>query len=759
MECSLNSDILNKKRKSYSVNVKENIKMKQETLKKDILIEAQKQQNKKIRNNKYHDWFLTHSRKEVSNQQRQGKFETKIIKEPSNVQIVIEDYATWFQNHCVKKAENNIMNADNTNENKLVELNEKISKEKFYDIYTPICKKYYPLILNPVEQKDKNSNFFCLTCENYFCLEEKNNHSEHSFIKLEELNSAEDIIDKKINLIKKEFSSLINEKSDEKTIQKIKKYENEIIKFNQFIFNSYQKEKNNFYTYFNYYYLFFLKTDLKSKDDNIFKKFFSKQGFKILVNDLKLYYEKSKIRWLLKNLIAYKKNDIKEKIIKQRKNDYNFENIYILLIKEGFEENIIILMKEIITEVKDRDIWKQKIFDFIIKSIDIFKTNKNKFIKVLNDILSQVKINFKEMVKKELGNTEEVRKFENQKDNSHYEVNNDQNNDYIYKEKEEKENNIVTKKSKINYISNKSLTNANEKNKDEIKKEYDLYNGFKVKSYNNNYRSIDLDISNVFRVNNNNNNYTKETETNIYKNNKYNINEIKNVYIPDDSYKTNILQNLKNIEEKKEEIVFVNVNTSNIIEANNDNDKIKITSKTKILENNNINENIIINYNKNENKKYLEEQKELIEEKEINGNDILKKEINKISDNSPKVYTNEKKSNIIKINTNNNQSFYSKEENAIKNSNIEINKEINSNQNKQESIKPINKDTNFNYEIKNKNENNDYILFENKKKEINQKDINIKSKDEKLLSIEEKKDNKLENNINSIFNQIQTQKL
>ena len=389
-------------------------------------------------------------------------------------------------------------------------------------------------------------------------------------------------------MIKKEFSSLINEKSDEKTIQKIKKYENEIIKFNQFIYNSYQKEKYNFYIYFNYYYLFFLKTDLKSKDDNIFKKFFSKQGFKILVNDLKLYYEKSKIRWLLKNLIAYKKNDIKKKIIKQRKKDYNFENIYILLIKEGFEENIIILMKEIITEVKDRDIWKQKIFDFIIESIDIFKTNKNKFIKVLNDILSQVKINFKEMVKKELGNTEEVRKFENQKDNSHYEVNNDQNNDYIYKEKEEKENNIVTKKSKINYISNKRLTNANEKNKDEIKKEYDLYNGFKVKSYNSDYRDINLDISNVFRVNNNNNNYTKETETNIYKNNKYNINEIKNVYIPDDSYKTNILQNLKNIEEKKEEIVFVNVNTSNIIEANNDNDKIKITSKTKILENNNI---------------------------------------------------------------------------------------------------------------------------------------------------------------------------
>ena len=68
-------------------------------------------------------------------------------------------------------------------------------------------------------------------------------------------------------------------------------------------------------------------------------------------------------------------------------------------------------MKEIIKEVKDRDRWKEKIFDFIIKTIDIFKTNKNKFIKILNEILSQVKLNFKEMVKKELGNTEEVRKF------------------------------------------------------------------------------------------------------------------------------------------------------------------------------------------------------------------------------------------------------------------------------------------------------------------------------------------------------------
>ena len=79
MECSLNLDILNKKRKSYSVNVKENIKMKQETLKKDILIEAQKQQNKKIRNNKYHDWFLTHSRKEVISKDKEN-LKQKLLK-------------------------------------------------------------------------------------------------------------------------------------------------------------------------------------------------------------------------------------------------------------------------------------------------------------------------------------------------------------------------------------------------------------------------------------------------------------------------------------------------------------------------------------------------------------------------------------------------------------------------------------------------------------------------------------------------------
>ena len=90
-------------------------------------------------------------------------------------------------------------------------------------------------------------------------------------------------------------------------------------------------------------------------------------GFKALVDDLKEYYEKAKIRWLLKNIIAYKKKEMHEKIIKKRKEHYNFENIYILLQDEGYEENIVNIMKEIIKEVKDREDWKEKILNFIIE--------------------------------------------------------------------------------------------------------------------------------------------------------------------------------------------------------------------------------------------------------------------------------------------------------------------------------------------------------------------------------------------------------
>ena len=137
-----------------------------------------------------------------------------------------------------------------------------------------------------------------------------------------------------------------------------------------------------------------------------------------------MYYENTKIRWLLKNLINYKKNELHKKVIQTRKQDYNFENVYMLLQKEGFREKIIDTMKEIIRETKDRDDWKNKIFEFIIKAVDVYKNNNEKFIKVLNDILNQVQLDFKNKVKTEVGNTDDVKKFEKQKDTSHYIDNN-----------------------------------------------------------------------------------------------------------------------------------------------------------------------------------------------------------------------------------------------------------------------------------------------------------------------------------------------
>ena len=53
---------------------------------------------------------------------------------------------------------------------------------------------------------------------------------------------------------------------------------------------------------------------------------------------------------------------------------------------------------------------------------------------------------------------------------------------------------------------------------------------------------------------------------------------------------------MKNIDDKNEKIIFVNIDSSNIIEANNN--RVEISSKTEIMENNNIEENIRINNNK-----------------------------------------------------------------------------------------------------------------------------------------------------------------
>ena len=68
-------------------------------------------------------------------------------------------------------------------------------------------------------------------------------------------------------------------------------------------------------------------------------------------------------------------------------------------------------MGEIITEAKNRDDLKRKIFNIIVSAIDVFRNSPEKFLKELNIILKQVKINFKEMVKQNVGITEDVQKL------------------------------------------------------------------------------------------------------------------------------------------------------------------------------------------------------------------------------------------------------------------------------------------------------------------------------------------------------------
>ena len=49
------------------------------------------------------------------------------------------------------------------------------------------------------------------------------------------------------------------------------------------------------------------------------------------------------------------------------------------------------------------------------------------------------------------------------------------------------------------------------------------------------------------------------------------------------------------------------MDSSNTIEANNDNNNKEISSHTEIFENNDVEETIIINHNKNDNKEYIED--------------------------------------------------------------------------------------------------------------------------------------------------------
>ena len=336
---------------------------------------------------KYETWFLVHSgmkKKEdlcisdLNNNLEEFASKDEIWNMPYETKADIHDYAAWFHRHSVKRER----------------ISEKEESDGFKS-YTPICKKYYPLIINPVDKNVKknydicseNFFFYCFTCDENFSPESKTNHKEHSIINLDEIKIGEEKLIEEENSIRGKISSLFNknleENPDEESNEIIKKSIEEIIKFNYYVINSYRRDKNNFYKYFNYYYLFRLKEDLKNDEDNLVKKFFGFHGFKIIVNDLKIFYEKAKLRWLLRNLISYRKNELRQILIKKRKKDYKFENLDTLLLKEGFEENIISKMKEIIKEAKNEE-FKNRIFNFIVESVEAFKNNQDKYLKELN---------------------------------------------------------------------------------------------------------------------------------------------------------------------------------------------------------------------------------------------------------------------------------------------------------------------------------------------------------------------------------------
>ena len=127
-------------------------------------------------------------------------------------------------------------------------------------------------------------------------------------------------------------------------------------------------------------------------------------------------------------------------------------------------------MKEIIKEVKNIN-FKTRIFNFTVEAVDAFKSNQDKYLKELNLILEQVKVNFKELVKEKVGETEDVKNFMKKENCSYYVENNNRNNKYINNREEIHENNIINENEINNIIYlNEDETKKNEKKNKKKKK-------------------------------------------------------------------------------------------------------------------------------------------------------------------------------------------------------------------------------------------------------------------------------------------------
>ena len=106
-------------------------------------------------------------------------------------------------------------------------------KQKFCNVnkaYTPICQKFYPLIIKQnVYESSKKFSYFCLTCNIHLLDKGKSEHKEHSIINLkdieimdEDMISMEKMIQYKMDNL---FNSLSQEKADNPEVKLQKKNE------------------------------------------------------------------------------------------------------------------------------------------------------------------------------------------------------------------------------------------------------------------------------------------------------------------------------------------------------------------------------------------------------------------------------------------------------------------------------------------------------------------------------------------------------
>ena len=623
----------------------------------------------------------------------------------------------------------------------------KIIKQKlgnFNKVYTPICQKLYPLIIKKnIYERAKKFSYFCLTCNIHLLDKSKNEHKEHSIISLKEIEIMdEDIISmEKMMEIKMDnlFKSLSQEKADNPEVKlqienRILKLKNEFENFFHSVIEQYKYNKYNFYNFFNFYYLYKLKDDIKNVKNDLLRKFFSVHSFKKLCHTISYFVESKKKIWLLRNLIKYKKYQINKAKLKLRAKAYKFETLGVLLKDEGFDDSKINKMNEIIKEVEKhkREDLKKKIFIFMINSIDVFKKNPQKFLKELDIILVQVKINFKQMVKDVVGDTEDVKKFSEQENSSFYYKNNDKNNKIVNNYKESIQNNVYNNEHK-NYIIKNGKKSENKNNKKS--KEQELYNDFKVKEYEPRNQSFNLDLSNTFIANNNNNNYYETNKNYTSKNNIYSkrleenqIIDSENDNEDDESEKPkriDLLRRLANVNKNHEIKNTVNIDVSNIISANNNNNNVEKNKYIEVYENNKIEEKTVINYHHEKYEKKIPDKKEQ-KNNEFNECDILKKELNKkdLVQQNDKLYTSNYKFDIQKVNNNNNQKTESNHEYIVKNSDIKQNNEINI---YDKSVIQC-EDENIEIKYDKKNENNNKEKKEDHKLDIENKEVNIDTK-------------------------------